>query len=332
MPVRASIVILILISAFTLAGRPLEGVPVTIGALFAAFADVGEHLGHRWRTMLWTTAWLMAAGFVAELVSESSIQIVAMSVVVAALAGLACGIGPRAALIGTVSLVTFTVFAGIPELPSELIPNAALIGLGGIVQTAVTCVPPLLRNPSLVHKPEDRGPVFPRLRTCLHPSDPFVRHALRLALAIGVATAIAQSWHTAHSYWIPMTVAWISKPDVHGTIDKVAGRIVGTLLGLAVVGIAFDVLHLGHVAMILSVAVGCLVTLAFVWANYAVAVMGVTILVGALLAPAFAEALGPTIGLRFLDTLIAAVITVLVSFLWMTPSPAPATPPAAAEG
>ena len=52
MPLRASAVILVLISAFTLTGHPLEGVPVTVGALFAALADVGEHVGHRWRTML----------------------------------------------------------------------------------------------------------------------------------------------------------------------------------------------------------------------------------------------------------------------------------------
>lgn len=316
MPLRASIVILLLITAFTLTGHPLEGVPVTVGALFAAIADVGEHVGHRWRTMLWTTAWLMVVGVIAEAVSDTPWLTLGVSVVVAAVCGFVGALGPRTALIGTLALVTMTIFAGIPEISSGFIPNALLIGLGGLAQTAVTCVPPLLRDPRLVHKPEDFGPVLPRLRAHLSASDPFARHAIRLALAILLSTAIALTWRTPHSYWIPMTVAWITKPDRHGTVDKVVGRVVGTCLGLLLIAFAVDVLGMGRVGMFLSVAVGSMLCLMFVWANYAIAVMGVTILVAALFAPAFAASVSSTLWLRVLDTLIAGAIALLVSIGW----------------
>jgi len=37
-----------------------------------------------------------------------------------------------------------------------------------------------------------------------------------------------------HQYWIPMTVAWISKPDSTGTRVRVAQRVGGTALAVLV--------------------------------------------------------------------------------------------------
>jgi hypothetical protein len=46
----------------------------------------------------------------------------------------------------------------------------------------------------------------------------------------------------------------------------------------------------------------------------------VTILVAALFAPAFSDAVTATIWMRVLDTLIAGAITLLASFVWRGPS------------
>lgn len=316
MPVRSSAVILVLITAFALADRPLQAVPVTVGALFSAIADVGEPLGHRWRTMLWTTTWLMVAGLIGESVSDTPMLVLAVSVVIAAACGFAGVLGQRAALAGTLTLVTLTIFAGIPEIGNGFIPNALLIGLGGIVQTAVTCIPPLLFRRESLRKTQDFGAVLPRLRAGMTWSNPFARHSVRLAIALLISTGISVTWTSSHSYWIPMTVAWIAKPDQSGTIDKVLGRIAGTILGLLLVTFAVGGLGMGDIGELLSVVVGSMIVLMFVWANYALAVMGVTILVAALFAPAFADSIGSTVWLRIFDTLLAGAITLLVSFLW----------------
>lgn len=323
MPLRSSLVIVILLIAFFATGNQVSAIPVVIGALFAAVADVGEHVGHRWRTMLWTTAWLMVASALGDLVSDWAVLVVIASCAFAAVCGFVGAIGMRASLIGTLALVVLTVFAGTPQIPWEAIPNALLIGLGGVVQTAVTCLPPLIRNPSLIHKPQDDGNVLVRLRTHLHATDPFLRHAVRLALAIGIATILSLMWHREHAYWIPMTVAWVAKPDKDGTATRVVARIGGTLLGLIVVGLAVDQLGIKDAGIIITVGVGSMLALSFIWANYAIAVAGVTILVIALFSPAFAGDARPTLWDRAVDTVVAGIITVLVSFVW----PAVPTPP-----
>lgn len=326
MPLRSSLVIVVLLTAFFATGNQVAAIPVVIGALFAAVADVGEHLGHRWRTMLWTTTWLMVASALGDAISDWPVLIVAVSCAFAAICGFAGAIGMRASLIGTLALVVLTVFAGTPQVPWDLVPNALLIGLGGVVQTAVTCLPPLIRMPSLIHKPQDDGNVFLRLRMHLHSADPFLRHAVRLALAIGIATILSLMWHRAHAYWIPMTVAWVAKPDQNGTATRVVARIAGTLLGLILVGLVVDQLGISDPGIIITVGVGSMMALAFIWANYAIAVAGVTILVIALFSPAFAGDAGPTLWDRAVDTVVAGIITVLVSFVWPARPAAPDKP------
>ena len=93
-----------------------------------------------------------------------TVLVVVASCAVALLTGFVGAIGMRAGLIGTLVLVVFTVFAGTPEVSWEWLPTALLMGLGGVIQTAITCLPPLVFTPSLIHKPEDAGSVIPRLK------------------------------------------------------------------------------------------------------------------------------------------------------------------------
>ena len=282
MPIRSSIVIAILVGYFVWTDRPMSAVPLAIGALFAAVADVGEHLGYRWRTMLWTTTWLMLGCAVADLVSDWKILVVVASCAVALLTGFAGSIGMRAGLIGTLVLVVFTVFAGTPEVPWEWLPTALLMGLGGVIQTAVTCLPPLLANPSLIHKPDDAGSVILRLKAHLNPGDPFFRHAVRLSLAIGAGTVLSMLMNHPHAYWIPMTIAWVARPDQEGTTTRVVARILGTMVGLVLVALAVDEVSASAGWVVLVVTLGGALALAFIWANYAIAVVGVTVFVIAL--------------------------------------------------
>ena len=59
------------------------------------------------------------------------------------------------------------------------------------------------------------------------------RHAVRLAACVALADAIgrAVSWH--RTYWLPMTVAIVLKPDFTATFSRGVLRVAGTLAGLA---------------------------------------------------------------------------------------------------
>ena len=63
-------------------------------------------------------------------------------------------------------------------------------------------------------------------------ADPLLRHAIRIAVVFGVAMAIAQSLGIDHGYWLPMTVAWVSRPALGETTVKVTARVAGTLVGV----------------------------------------------------------------------------------------------------
>ena len=63
------------------------------------------------------------------------------------------------------------------------------------------------------------------MRGHLRMDDPFLRHALRLTVTFAAAVALSWWLDLPHPYWLPMTVAWISKPAQSDTTTKVIARV-----------------------------------------------------------------------------------------------------------
>lgn len=106
-----------------------------------------------------------------------------------------------------------------------------------------------------------------------------MEHAIRLTVAFGGATLASVIVDASHAYWVPLTVAWIAKPDLANTVSRVAMRIAGTLAGLILVAaVLLVVRELPAEDIILSIMVGATGTLALAYlnANYPLAVIGVT--------------------------------------------------------
>jgi uncharacterized membrane protein YccC len=138
---------------------------------------------------------------------------------------------------------------------------------------------PLGARAEIVHPHTTRAPVFPRLRAHLHWSDPVAEHAIRLMIAFGGATIVAVSINASHAYWLPLTVAWIAKPDLSNTVSRVTMRILGTMAGLVVVTLTLLIAReLPGELVILSITVGLAgaIALAYLNANYPLAVIGIT--------------------------------------------------------
>lgn len=319
--IRASLVVAALLTWTTATGQHANGIPLAVGAFFVAVADSGETVGHRWRTMAWTTLWLMLAAYVAALVSEHAVLVVVTSAIVAAATGIASSAGPRAALGALLALVTFTISAGAPELPAAALDLALLVGLGGVAIMVVTVLPVAVTHPSRIRAALEPPPsVLARIRPHLTWSDPFARHAARLALVIAVATTIAELTTFPHDYWLPMTVAWVTKPDVRGTVNRVAARVAGTVIGLALCAVLLLVFGASSYAAAAIVAISTGIAVAFIWANYSVAVAAITVLVVVLFATD-GDAVGEDLVVRLAATLLAAVIAVLGSYVWRTRPP-----------
>ena len=128
-----------------------------------------------------------------------------------------------------------------------------------------------------------------------------------------LATAIAQLDPLNHSYWIPLTVAWITKPDFAGTTLRVVERVLGTMIGVVASVLLIDLIGSSIPLELAMFAAGSMITVLFIVANYTLCTVGVTIWLMAVLDIGSA----PTGG-RVVQTLAAGLLVIGASRLWPT--------------
>lgn len=158
---------------------------------------------------------------------------------------------------------------------------------------------------------------FKRLLRRDDPDRLFLRHAIRLAILIGIATAVARFDPLGHSYWIPMTVAWVTKPDFAGTAVRIFSRIGGTVIGLVVATGILGAFGGSQAVVIALIGVSAFAAFGFMQPNYAICTAGVTSYVLALFY-LDGDPLVDTAFLRILGTVVAAVAIWVVIRLWPT--------------
>ena len=302
-------------------GDLTTAIPLSIGAVFTAIAEAGHPLGRRWRVMLWTTLWLMFASATGSLVSDYPLVVVLVTAPIAFASGAVGFLSARAAVIGLLTLVVFTVYAGVPVPVDDAVTTAALIGLGGLIQTAVCVVVSLVQlsrigGGSFVNKltiAQETDKPKARLADLFTTGQPFLAHAARLTIVMVIATALSEATAIPHQYWLPMSVAWMSKPDREGTVVRVIHRLVGTAMGLAVIGLLVFVFRPSPIGFAVIAVGGAALAIALIWVNYAAAVIGVTVWVMSLFAM-LGDPVVETMGLRLGATIAAAALVLLASW------------------
>jgi uncharacterized membrane protein YccC len=65
-------------------------------------------------------------------------------------------------------------------------------------------------------------------------TSPILRHAIRLAVAAAVGTAVARFAGVAQGYWITLTVLMVLRPETAHTYTRCAGRLAGIAAGIVV--------------------------------------------------------------------------------------------------
>ncbi|MFZ9669607.1 MAG: FUSC family protein, partial [Solirubrobacterales bacterium] len=161
---------------------------------------------------------------------------------------------------------------------------------------------------------------FEWARNIIEVRDPhqlFTRHAVRLAGLIVIATAIAELEPTTHAYWLPLTVAWITKPDLAGTAERVVSRVGGTLLGLALFGALALAVGPDLPVMIGVYILGIVFATAWFQANYTVCVASWTPALLALVSLAFPE-VTELIAPRLIETVLGGALVLAIATIWPT--------------
>jgi uncharacterized membrane protein YccC len=154
-----------------------------------------------------------------------------------------------------------------------------------------------------------------RLRVGFDLHHAFFRHAVRLSLAMVIATYLSILLEWPHSYWIPMTVAWVSKPDRDGTDYRAVHRFIGTMVGLLVCTVAIEAVGIKSYGYSVFIAAGVLTCLVFVRSNYSISVIGVTMVVVGVFS-LNGEPLAETLEYRTLGTAIGCLISAVAILLW----------------
>lgn len=141
------------------------------------------------------------------------------------------------------------------------------------------------------------------------------RFAALLSAAIVVAAVIAHLIQGPKGYWLPMSVAFILRPDLGPVVRRAVARTIGTLAGVAIAAL---VALLGN-PEILLIVLCCAMAASVPWAaqrSHALTVMVFTPIVFV-----FIGVLGSDQNLflpRIIDTVIAAAIVLFIDYvLWL---------------
>ena len=290
--------------------EPRSLIPITLGATFTAIVETGPGRDHPWETMAWSSTGLALGAGLGAVVADNAPIAVLMSGAMGLICTLIAAHSTRTALSGLLTLVVFTIYVGYPGPTEAVLAQMSLILLGSWIQILVCVVVRYLSKRR--HQPREEQPRFLDIgqwQSSLH-----LRHGIRLAITLMLATALSESSGWAHQYWLPMSVAWMSKVNLGSTGSRVMHRLLGTMVGLSGIGLLTHGMTL-HGDEWLPVSVfGAALLIAYIWVHYATAVVGVTLYVMA----AFAMAGDPvdnTIIYRMLDTTIAAALVVCAAWI-----------------
>jgi uncharacterized membrane protein YccC len=155
------------------------------------------------------------------------------------------------------------------------------------------------------------------LRVNLHLNSVFFRHALRLAVCVAIGDALGRSVDWMRTYWIPMTIAVILKPDFGTTFSRGGLRLFGTFTGLVLATVLYHVLPANPWTQLLLVGAFALMLRSIGPANYGVFSAAIAALVVFLLA---ATGVSPaeTVDARAVNTAAGGVLALVAYAAWPT--------------
>ena len=158
---------------------------------------------------------------------------------------------------------------------------------------------------------------FATLRANLTFESAAFRHAIRLAVCVALGAAIgrAVSWH--RTYWLPMTVAIVLKPDFTATFSRGVLRVVGTLTGLAFATALFHIISTTVVTQILLIALLTFVLRSIGSANYGILTAAVSALVVLLIGLTGVSA-KDVIAARAINSVAGGALALAAYWLWPT--------------
>lgn len=158
---------------------------------------------------------------------------------------------------------------------------------------------------------------FGTLRANLDLRSATCRHAIRLAVCVAIADAIGRSISWDRSYWLPMTVAVVLKPDFTATFSRGLLRLGGTFAGLLVATVLYHIFPESALTQLCLVGVFTFMLRSIGPANYGVFSIAISGLIVFLIA---ATGIPPSqvVLLRGLNTVAGGILALIAYAVWPT--------------
>ena len=161
------------------------------------------------------------------------------------------------------------------------------------------------------------SPTIEAFRNHLYLRSPIFRHALRLAILVALGDILGNEVPWRRTYWLPMTIALVLKPEFTATFTRGLLRIAGTILGLL---LATGLFHLFSPGVSLQVILIFVFVFLLRWrgpANYGIFGIAVSALIVQLLAVGGVPP-KDVIWARGVNTVIGGALALLAYWLWPT--------------
>lgn len=139
------------------------------------------------------------------------------------------------------------------------------------------------------------------------------RYGLRLALCIGLAQALVSVVELDRSYWVPLTVTFVLKPDFGSVFSRAVARGLGTVAGLVVAAAVLAEVPRGWWDVPVMFVLGGLIP-AFSAKGYAFQTAAITPVILLLSDLLSREGIG-LVGARLVDSLIGCAIVLVAGYL-----------------
>ena len=155
------------------------------------------------------------------------------------------------------------------------------------------------------------------VRANLNMDSAVFRHALRLSICIAVGDATARALHTGRSYWCPMTIAIVLKPDFSATFSRGILRVAGTIAGLTIATLLF---HASPSSVATHIVFIAILSFMMRWlgpGNYGIVAVTVSAVVVMMIAGTGVNP-AQVIAARAANTVLGGVIALLAYAAWPT--------------
>jgi uncharacterized membrane protein YccC len=155
------------------------------------------------------------------------------------------------------------------------------------------------------------------LRANLSLHSTIFRHAIRLGVALALATALYHIFPQLfpRGYWIPLTALLVLRPDFTTTFSRGVARLLGTILGAVLTTVLLAVLAPNNELLVILDIIMAYLAFSVLFVNYALFSVFVTAEVVFLLTFVDPQPLS-TVADRALNTVVGGILALLIYLLW----------------